>query len=657
MTGVSTRSSTRASRYDDPRVDLSEALSVADPDAQDGTKDGLCTQVFTKVCGVCVRRLILPSDTRQQKEFKTMMCIVWAGSLAITLSSGTQLTQYSRGLIYPVGLFATFLVVIVPLVYSFVTRRIPVWTVEMIVIVWAAVILLADWRALAQVEDRSWPFIVIFLDVALLLDLPMRTSYCAIGMSISWMAFVAMNTLVDFGLLSEPMTDYRVPEICDCTRPPCATNKLDGTSARVFGGALPLILDFYLTRRFAFSAKAEKAAMQSSIDTAQRLATMLSLFDLDTAEKILNERRGATTMPPELCRAFGSILQNLRTYKPYLPHSCLPEELQRGAQKNEDSAGSDLFTNTTTASTDDTATGSESDESLAPSGLCRKALTLRQALAEQQKPQWKRVTLVHSNLHNTLLKREGNDDCVADGFAQYFSGLLTYAINVCQTQGGGVDLFVGDRIFVSFNTFRHTGRHAHRAASVCKELYEFGSEFAQLNIGVVSGRALCGDGGCEAMRRYSVLGHVSVLAHAYERVGRTLGVAMLCNEQFSGDVRNDHQVRIVPRPVRFARRGHTDEGSAQPPCRVHELVPQKSEEASERGGGPQEWMYEIADNCASRVWESYDECVRKYLGGASADAVVEELRSCEGVDSDTVAALEAQLAKPAASSVPYEYES
>eukprot|EP00754_Rhynchopus_humris_P032177 Rhum_TRINITY_DN15383_c1_g1::Rhum_TRINITY_DN15383_c1_g1_i3::g.153487::m.153487 len=543
---MSVRSSMRAAENDAPRAvlsDVPEARGVADSDA----KYGVCTQVFTKVCGVCVRRLIRPFDTQRQREFKTTMLMIWVFALVGLTPSLSLFVSMDEGIIWQACVGLSYSTTTFFLMYSLVTRSVPVGIVEAYVLLSSFISIALDFHNGVKMRDATWPFIIILLDISLLLDLPLRTSYVAVVSVLLCIVFLTLQRTYDFMAFREPLEDYTLPDVCDCARPPCHGNSSLGHELQQgFRIIFVFVLDFYLTRRFAFSAKAEKAAMQSSIDTAQRLATMLSLLDLDTAERILNERRGATTMPPELCRAFGSILQNLRTYKPYLPQSCLPEGLQRVAQVSEDTQDSDAHTERSSASPSQ-GTPSDSSESLAASGLCRKALTLRQALAEQQKPQWKRVTLVHSNLHNTLLKHESDESCVADGFAQYFASLLTVAVNVCQTQGGVVDLFVGDRVFMSFNTFRHVGRHAHKAASVCKELYEFGSEFAQLNIGVVSGRALCGDGGCEAMRRYSVLGHVSVLAHAYERVGRTLGVAMLCNEQFSGDVRNDHQVRIVPR--------------------------------------------------------------------------------------------------------------
>eukprot|EP00754_Rhynchopus_humris_P024710 Rhum_TRINITY_DN14911_c0_g1::Rhum_TRINITY_DN14911_c0_g1_i4::g.127113::m.127113 len=59
--------------------------------------------------------------------------------------------------------------------------------------------------------------------------------------------------------------------------------------------------------------------MQTSIDTAERIATLLSEFDLESAQRILDEQRSLASMPPQLCSAFGLILHNLREYKPYLP--------------------------------------------------------------------------------------------------------------------------------------------------------------------------------------------------------------------------------------------------------------------------------------------------------------------------------------------------
>ena len=79
-------------------------------------------------------------------------------------------------------------------------------------------------------------------------------------------------------------------------------------------------MDFVCTRGFAITVLEEKNRILASIEAANHIAISLSRFDLESSEELLDD----SSIPTDLKVAFQQILNNLRTYKPYLPQSCFP---------------------------------------------------------------------------------------------------------------------------------------------------------------------------------------------------------------------------------------------------------------------------------------------------------------------------------------------
>eukprot|EP00756_Hemistasia_phaeocysticola_P057813 Hpha_TRINITY_DN34422_c0_g1::TRINITY_DN34422_c0_g1_i1::g.96139::m.96139 len=110
-----------------------------------------------------------------------------------------------------------------------------------------------------------------------------------------------------------------MPTVCDCPDPPCASGALNGLSSlAVF--IIVLFVDFHLTRGFASALKSKLQREKSSAEVATEIASALSRYNVDDAEKAI---RSGVDLPEELAEAYRRLLSNLRLYRDYLPDALL----------------------------------------------------------------------------------------------------------------------------------------------------------------------------------------------------------------------------------------------------------------------------------------------------------------------------------------------
>ena len=604
----------------------------------------------------CYGRIVLPTDTHEETVFKRTMLIFWGIIFCLNVP---QLFREYESFWYTFAEFLLFVMTCSSVLYCFITRTMPRALAESYIVVCCLFVLIPlDLNSMRQLDERNWPLIIVCLDVALVLDMRRRVPYLVLAGLIPYLWLVSLNSTYNFGFTRDLTASWKMPVVCDCARPPC-----EYPFMKSFWGGLShvaaLVLDFYFTRRFATLAKKEKRVMQSSIDTAGDLAVRLSRLDLKGAQDVLDaclagEDAAGVAMPAELRAAFADILSNLRVYKPYLPLSCLPEHAREGTHVGEMEVSQSSRHSSANSKCESVSRNSSHNS------FPHAAAT--GAVHQQQKPRWKRATLMQTNMHRTLrgeVVRESEasvymgQEQVASGFAASLTALLTRLLVLVSAQGGVVDLFIGDRVWSSFNTSRLLAKHAHGAVRACTALLGSDGSYS-LNVGLACGRVLCGDLGCDTMRRYTVLGHVPLLTCALERIGRGLNVAMLCNEQLMRDIRDEHDVRLVPRTVHFVKLGReeTDFGGQLMSSKyVYELLPRSSGEAIETASPRQgaEWMYELVDN-ASHAWDTHDACVRAFLAGASIE------QALQGCSDDDAEVIRVQLTSACASRSPFKYK-
>ena len=323
-------------------------------------------------------------------------------------------------------------------------------------------------------------------------------------------------------------------------------------------------------------------------------------------------------LPHGLRAAFIDILSNLKLYRPYLPRSCLPLETtspqhssvpddSRSTARRHESVSSTIEVKDCVAEDTGTATCTTApsnsislvvdplDESVMKSQssnfsrlesgnteehhlpvspltpltpVCvRPGQALSTTLTDGQPAhgpaprillappkkkltRYARVTVAHINMHNTIALCSRSSE-----FVPSLARVLTEAMSCFHRYKGMVDLFMCDRVFVSFNASKSCVRHATSAAAASREFLDIFSKDPgariSLNVALVTGAALCGDMGCDVMKRYNVAGDLSFVG--LERVGRALGIGIICNNQCQLDSCSEHDVRLFPREVEFRR--------------------------------------------------------------------------------------------------------
>eukprot|EP00754_Rhynchopus_humris_P034191 Rhum_TRINITY_DN15534_c0_g2::Rhum_TRINITY_DN15534_c0_g2_i1::g.161139::m.161139 len=173
--------------------------------------------------------------------------------------------------------------------YIFGTRTAPLWLVQLYVTFQAlGATLFLDLHGMSHTSFRWWPLLVVYLDVALVLDLR-PVSYIIIGFALIYLTFVQTAAVVEPDLvLSDPWHDdaLRPFPACDCLKPPCAASPQESYTA-LGCMAIIFLLDFYFTRSFATGMRAERRAVAASVLVAERVAEKLASFDLEAAEVLL----------------------------------------------------------------------------------------------------------------------------------------------------------------------------------------------------------------------------------------------------------------------------------------------------------------------------------------------------------------------------------
>ena len=251
-----------------------------------------------------------------------------------------------------------------------------------------------------------------------------------------------------------------------------------------------------------------------------------------------------------------------------------------------------------------------------------------------------RATLLQTNIHNSL---QHYADMAVESYQSFFSSLLSDTLRSIHALKGIVDLFLGDRMFVSFNASRPCQGHAAAAVAAAKRyaLLTVRSE-AQMDAGIVTGRALCGNMGCSEMRRFSFLGNLPLMAAGVERCARALGITMLANAECRQDCALVHDMRLVFRKFVFVK-SHPTRGKGGlrvvEECRLYEVLETKgrmeedslcwvtgaSAGGADAGGGAADGKKDGKDKAdgvtspppqVEDTWTEYNAAGELFLGGA-----------------------------------------
>ena len=425
-----------------------------------------------------------------------------------------------------------------------------------------------------------------------------------------------------FGLFDQfgKYEDRRID--CDCEKPPC-------TRVHAWNDLIVALVvfyfDFYFTRGFSENVIIEKRKVDVTVETANIIASALAEYDLESAQEALDIK--GEELPLELFVCYVSLLRNLQAYKPYLPRSCLLKDAERNptceAHANDKVIAMTRATTVHQSESEDetsvskNGTDGNGTDSMVTNPLTRTCdLPTKSIKIEMKKSN---VTFVVVNIHNTL-------SMIDDNFIEYTKLHRSYIISslaAFDSHKGVTDLFLGDRLHVSFNASRLCYSHGTAAVSSVsrfKELIEntdetiFDFNFAtriKLSIGIAKGEVIHGDLGCDSMRRFSVVGKLPLISSVLERFSRQFGVECVCDAGVEADVGMTHELRLILQtialPSKFSMR----------PLLLYEMVINRQHKTATVGAV--EWMYQLEKGAGKR-WEQYNEGGRLFIRGDSAAA-------------------------------------
>eukprot|EP01061_Rhynchopus_euleeides_P045025 TRINITY_DN7957_c0_g1_i4.p1 TRINITY_DN7957_c0_g1~~TRINITY_DN7957_c0_g1_i4.p1 ORF type:complete len:678 (+),score=170.46 TRINITY_DN7957_c0_g1_i4:242-2275(+) len=614
--------------------------------------DGVLQRILNYCFGCIFRYIADPADTDLHAARKRRAIV--SSFIFITLVLTTILVH--KGSIYTtLGIILVAVPHTFQLAYVTCTKKTPIWLLEWVCYLLVLAILCFDMASRRAGSAAVWPFAIIALDACLVNELPSRVSRNALGMTCLWLALA--NAIEVTGYWGpDYLPDDFVPGICNCDDPPCKENVLTGVGHIVQDWAIVLV-DFYLTRGFAAQVLSEKRTMQTAITTAENVAVCLSGFDLNAADDLLvaEERR----LPKGLTKVFHNLLLNLRVYQPYLPKSCLPVDAVAMPEEEtppaDDPPGS-VRSSMTMQSTEDTAIGVmgsgtagrleragrvERRTSSSDTATPERAASTALARAVQGSLTLIKSTLVVTNLQNSHSAIEDSPTA----FTQKFSAALQMILVNAEVSRGIVDIFLGDRIFASFNASRHCPQHAASAVRALKATWQVAPTLLSdsLNAGVATGKVFCGDLGCADMRRFTIIGKLAMLCTGLERAGRMLGAPVVCSNISRLDVQFEHETRLIPQTLKLLKAPCLpDQPYPLDSCAhmMHEVVMCAAHGAplppTQRPSdlSVQEWMYEVEGLPSS--WQSYNRAVNAYLNGATQVQAVDHIKGDAGLSEDVL---------------------
>eukprot|EP00755_Sulcionema_specki_P009764 Sspe_Gene.44613::Locus_21883_Transcript_1_1_Confidence_1.000_Length_1922::g.44613::m.44613 len=412
---------------------------------------------------------------------------------------------------------------------------------------------------------------VVAMDLMLLCNCPDRVTLILRNMVLVVMIVQTVEQTLRVGLYDLLPNEYTKPEAKGYVYLP----------GLLLMRVLVFYLDFTMTRFFAQSMMREKAQMELSISVAQSIALALTKFDLAQADSLIDQASsGEVNLPEDLHNAFVTLISNLKTYKPYLPQSCLPEECE-GMSPAEVPFSSGDGEEVTSIS----VTMSQNSTVLSGTNQGRRTSHLHQ----QHSIMTRNVVLVAVNIVNFLNSFAG---------AAYFEPYLETILSTVRQSHGLTEHFVGDRVLASFNAAKScytAGPHAVGCAVALKTALH-DTDTYPLTIAVTAGRASCGNLGCGGMMRYAVIGEVSSWVHTLERYLKFSEVPLGIDASVV-NVTEGYHFRLFSR-VRSARSSRA----------TTVWIPTGTKSFKE-----EEWMYQLES--APNHWHGYNTVLEAVLRG------------------------------------------
>eukprot|EP00756_Hemistasia_phaeocysticola_P054979 Hpha_TRINITY_DN30895_c0_g1::TRINITY_DN30895_c0_g1_i1::g.155673::m.155673 len=285
-----------------------------------------CGEFCARTCRRLIAASIRPDDTAEDVRLKRIFVPVYLIMGLATLVVFAQNAGFHG--IHQVGLaFGTGVLFLGGLIPSLLTNVKPLTIAEGVVTPLIVLTIGLDWYAAALLQPRWWAMTVLALDGCMVANTRSWTYGLQIGVTLIWLLFERVSTFVDTGLYEAGVFDASrsstggVVNVCACAQPPCL-DSYGRALTSFFGFCVIFLTDFYLTNGFAKSMREQLSLVEASVNVSSVISSLLAKYEVVEAQEVVNGPDGQQ-LPPELRTAFNKLLNNLREFKPYLPHSIL----------------------------------------------------------------------------------------------------------------------------------------------------------------------------------------------------------------------------------------------------------------------------------------------------------------------------------------------
>eukprot|EP00755_Sulcionema_specki_P015927 Sspe_Gene.60699::Locus_33509_Transcript_1_1_Confidence_1.000_Length_1934::g.60699::m.60699 len=417
----------------------------------------------------------------------------------------------------------------------------------------ALLVVLADWHAGWKGRARVWPLQLAVVSFLAQHSMP-RVVRVVLYVTVLWVLVAAAETAFTFGIF-------------DTT---CANGVLEGVRQAVFG----LLL---LSR--ALPSKPSPSLDPELEHVAEAISEALSDFNLHLASSLIDS---TSVLPEGLAKGFTKIVDNLHSYRAYLPDSCFPYLCNNvDGEGDSDSNGVLMSLN-----------NSPAVDTIPPP--VTKLSTF---------PSLKLVSLVAINLKGFLPIPDSSELMVIH------HDLVNLVCSVVYSNLGITDRFLGDRVSASFNTARINPMHALSAVRSAVQLVDqWTVEYEEVHqrplfIGLSTGKAYCGDLGGTDLKHYSIVGPVSNWVCVLERLATLMEVPVLCDHPVFVEVRHQVQCRLLHDMVLYKKVSGDNRN-----VDLYEVMEECQEQTlslSSQG----EWMYELETLENANPWTLYNQAL------------------------------------------------
>eukprot|EP00756_Hemistasia_phaeocysticola_P031624 Hpha_TRINITY_DN16363_c4_g1::TRINITY_DN16363_c4_g1_i1::g.60008::m.60008 len=465
-------------------------------------------------------------------------------------------------------------------------------------------------------KPRNWSLTILVLDAALILN-RVNVPRLVIPFVVAYLAAERAEAVFQYGLYDAAYWGSG-PEnsVCNCPSPPCQAAIRDAFITMV-PPTLVFLVDFYFTRTVASELRQQIQRMKSSVEVAEYIADALARYDIDGAEESIKKE---TELPRKMAKSFMQLLFHLRSYKAYLPQSCLvvidpdddslpspivavPRLSMTGsaghtpcnelnlpfAQSKRNSPSGSSVNHIVSLFEQESGSESSTSSPSSTSDVMRMASSLRVAIRRV------RVSLAAGNMLGYLsssssLAADTNTEWIAADVERWCAAVLEAK--------GVVDVISGDRRYASFNARQACPDHASAAVGVLsngRAAQASSRGDGEWSGCVAMGQAICGDFGSASVLRFMVLGGMASSLYPFERTAAQWRLQVLTDGEAYSSACYQWQGELLG-AVFVAKRGSA-------PQRVYSIDHCIDRGVQQTG----EWMYVLADLSTGRHEKTNEE--------------------------------------------------